>query len=119
MFDKDSVKRNLKIFHQDTVVLEKIKPEQVPDSWREELTVRTDALQVSYRRKVRALEARGWKVDTRRIDAEFRGRRACVLPSPARADANQPFVLETVPFTGADADAGIAGPGAQPQDSRQ
>jgi phenylpropionate dioxygenase-like ring-hydroxylating dioxygenase large terminal subunit len=100
MSDKDSVKRNLKIFHQDTVVLEKIRPEQVPDSWREELTVRTDALQVSYRRRVRALESRGWKVDTARIDAEFRGRRACVLPSPARADANEPFVRPTVPFTG-------------------
>jgi phenylpropionate dioxygenase-like ring-hydroxylating dioxygenase large terminal subunit len=117
MFDKDSVKRNQKIFHQDTVVLEKIKPEQVPDSWREELTVRTDALQVSYRRKVRALEARGWKIDTRRIEAEFRGRRACVLPSPARGDASQPFVLETVPFTGSDADPGVSAPDARPQGS--
>ena len=84
----------------------------MPDSWREELTVRTDALQVSYRRKVRELESRGWKVDTRRIEAEFRGRRACVLPSPGRADPGQSFVLETVPFTGVEADPGIAAAGA-------
>jgi phenylpropionate dioxygenase-like ring-hydroxylating dioxygenase large terminal subunit len=96
MFDKDSIRRNIKIFSQDAAVIQHLKPELVPDSWREELTVKTDALQVSYRRKVRSLEAKGWKIDTPRIEAEFVGRRACTLPSPARASEN--FVLETVPL---------------------
>lgn len=98
LFDKDSYKRNVQIFFQDSVVLEQIKPENVPDSWREELTVKTDALQVSYRKKVRQLEALGNKIDSPRIDAEFKGRRACVLPSPARAVPGERFVLESVPF---------------------
>jgi phenylpropionate dioxygenase-like ring-hydroxylating dioxygenase large terminal subunit len=96
MFDKDSIRRNIKIFSQDAAVIQHLKPELVPDSWREELTVKTDALQVSYRRKVRSLEAKGWKIDTPRIESEFVGRRACTLPSPARANEN--FVLETVPL---------------------
>ncbi len=100
-FDRDSIKRNLRIFSQDAAVIEHLKPELVPDSWREELTVKTDALQVAYRRKVRALESLGFKIDTPRIDAEFRGRRACVLPSPERR--SEKFVLDTVPLTRATA----------------
>ena len=99
LFDKDSTRRNLMIFGQDAVVLEKIKPEMIPDRWREELTVKTDSLQVSYRRKVRALEARGNRVDSRRIESEYRGRRACTLPSPGRAEPEAKFVLDTVPCT--------------------
>lgn len=118
MFDQDSVKRNGKTFHQDTVVPATIKPEQLPHSWREALTVPTDALQVPCRRRVREFEARGWKVGTRRIDAGFRGRHACVLLSHGRPDKGQPLVPETVPFTGVDADPGFAGSGAELQDSR-
>jgi phenylpropionate dioxygenase-like ring-hydroxylating dioxygenase large terminal subunit len=97
VFDQDSIKRNIKIFSQDAAVIQHLKPELVPDSWREELTVKTDALQVAYRRKVRALEGQGLKIDTPRVETEFRGRRACTLPSPGRTEGN--FVLETVPLT--------------------
>ena len=96
-FDKDTIKRNVKIFAEDAEIIQFLKPELVPDSLRDELTVKTDGLQVAYRRKVRALEQRGWKVDTARLEAEFVGRRACSLPSPGRSDGS--FVLQRVPLT--------------------
>lgn len=97
IFDKDTIKRNIKIFSEDAEVIQYLKPELVPDSLREELTVRTDGLQVAYRRKIRELEERGYKIDTPRLEAEFTGRRACSLPSPGRADGL--FVLPGVPLT--------------------
>jgi phenylpropionate dioxygenase-like ring-hydroxylating dioxygenase large terminal subunit len=106
--DGNSYKRNQRIFEQDDLVLRKIRPEHVPDLWREEVTVKSDALQVGFRRRLRALEARGWKIDSARVAREFTGRRACVLPCPARR-TDAAWVLETVPMepvaTSAPADA--------------
>lgn len=96
-FDKDSARRNDRIFEQDNAVLQKLKPEHVPDSWREEVTVKSDALQVAFRRRLRELEARGWKLDEDRIAREFRGKRACTIPCPARRESPA-WVLENVPM---------------------
>lgn len=98
--DGNSFKRNQKIFEQDDAVLSRIRPEHVPDVWREEVTVKSDALQVAFRRRLRALEARGWKIDSARVEREFTGRRACVLPCPARL-TNSAWVIETVPMEAA------------------
>lgn len=95
-FDRDSERRNVRIFEQDRVVLEKIRPERVPDTWREEVTVKSDALQVAFRRKLRELEGRGWKIDSRRIDEQYRGRKACTVPCPARRESAA-WVIDPVP----------------------
>jgi phenylpropionate dioxygenase-like ring-hydroxylating dioxygenase large terminal subunit len=95
--DRNSDQRNRRIFEQDDLVLRRIRPEHVPDGWREEVTLRSDGLQVAFRRRLREFEARGWKIDSERIGREYRGRRACVLPCPARRTVSS-WVLETVPM---------------------
>jgi hypothetical protein len=103
-FDKDSERRNVRIFEQDRAVLEKIRPERVPDTWREEVTVKSDALQVAFRRKLRELEGRGWKIDSQRIEQQYRGRKACTVPCPARRESSA-WVIEPVPTLAGEAAA--------------
>ncbi|OLL32328.1 aromatic-ring-hydroxylating dioxygenase subunit alpha [Burkholderia sp. SRS-W-2-2016] len=52
--------RNLRIFEEDHAVLQRIRPECVPEGWQSEVSVKSDALQIAFRQRVRALEKRGW-----------------------------------------------------------
>jgi len=84
LFDRQTIARNLRIFEQDHAVLSKVRPERVPDEWQDEVSVKSDALQIAFRRRLRELEASGWRLDDVRIQQEFSGRKACVMPSPER-----------------------------------
>ena len=97
MFDKNTVKRNIRIFEQDAHIIENIRPIHVPENFLEEVTVRSDQLQMEFRRMVRKLEARGWLIDSDRLAAEFTGKRAATLPCPMRHE-HRPWVLDNVPL---------------------
>ncbi|CAG9265158.1 Aromatic-ring-hydroxylating dioxygenase subunit alpha [Paraburkholderia unamae] len=53
-------RRNLRIFAEDHAVLRRIRPECVPQGWHNEVSVKSDALQIAFRQRVQALEQRGW-----------------------------------------------------------
>ncbi len=98
MWDNDSRKRVLNIFQQDTVIVEEICPELVPIDLREEFSVKSDGLMNSFRFKRRELVERGWALDLKALQ-EMEGRRAVVIPSPARRETNgRNFVLKTAPL---------------------
>jgi phenylpropionate dioxygenase-like ring-hydroxylating dioxygenase large terminal subunit len=103
MFDGDSRKRTLKIFQQDTVIVEEICPEVVPIDLREEFSVKSDGLMNAFRFKRRELVQRGWALDIRALQA-LEGRRAVVIPSPTRREEQgRNFVLKTAPLLPGDA----------------
>ncbi|WP_347555678.1 aromatic ring-hydroxylating dioxygenase subunit alpha [Robbsia sp. KACC 23696] len=96
LFDRQTIQRNLRIFEQDHAVLRNVRPERVPDDWQQEVSVKSDALQIAFRRRLKELEAKGWRIDEGRIEAEYRGRRACAIPSPARRDATS-WAIDAIP----------------------
>ncbi|WP_313958509.1 aromatic ring-hydroxylating dioxygenase subunit alpha [Novosphingobium sp. 9] len=101
LFDRDSIKRNMRIFTEDHAVLTNVKPESVPDDWQDEVSVKSDALQIAFRKRLRMWEAVGNKIDESRLDREFRGRRATAIACPARrlTDFNWPIEeVPTLPF---------------------
>jgi Vanillate O-demethylase oxygenase C-terminal domain len=103
MFDGDSVKRTIKIFEQDTKIVEEICPELVPTDLREELSVKSDGLMNAFRFKRRELMNRGWALDIEALRNHIDGRRAVVIPSPARrAEQGRNFVLKTAPLLPAE-----------------
>ncbi len=109
MFDGDSVKRTVKIFDQDAVIVEKICPQTVPTDLRDELTVKSDGLMNAFRFKRRELIDRGWQLDVELLRKEVNGRRAVVIPSPGRReDGGKNYVLKTAPLVPAKATPPIA-----------
>jgi phenylpropionate dioxygenase-like ring-hydroxylating dioxygenase large terminal subunit len=108
IWDEDSRKRTLKIFQQDTVIVEEICPERVPIDLREEFSVKSDALMNAFRFKRRELVQRGWALDIEQLRGMIDGRRAVVIPSPARATAEgKNFVFKPAPLI-APADRDLA-----------
>ena len=81
--DRDSIARTLKIFLQDQVTVESQRPELVPFDLAAELHVKSDSIQLAYRRWRQDCLDRGLGLVTP-DDAEA-ARRAAVIPSPARA----------------------------------
>lgn len=105
IFDADSRRRTMNIFQQDAAIMEYVAPELLPVYLHEEVTVKADAIMVAWRNKRRELIEKGWAMDTKAIRLDIDGRRAMVMPSPARAagqpDANN-FLLKTVPLLNGD-----------------
>ena len=98
--DADSKRRTLHIFEQDRVVVERIKPILVPLS-EDEVSVRSDALQLAFRRRCQDYINRGWAVDQDKT-WEMQGgeRKAMSLPSPNRkAIPDNQWVIDLVPLT--------------------
>ena len=82
--DGDSVKRTLKIFLEDRESVEGQRPELLPFDLAAELHVKSDSIQLAYRRWRQDCLDRGLGLVTP-SDAES-ARRAAVIPSPARAE---------------------------------
>ena len=82
--DKDTHKRIHYIFKQDDDVIGEQRPEMIPYNLADELPVRSDALQVAYRRRRAELIDQGWGVDMHQIVGDGPRDVAVVIPSPAR-----------------------------------
>lgn len=98
--DGDARKRVFKIFDQDKPVVEAQRPELLPYDLGAELHVKSDTIQISYRRmRQRAIDA-GLQIDTHRIASDYARHQAVVIPSPARKEIPelaQAWVLKEVP----------------------
>jgi phenylpropionate dioxygenase-like ring-hydroxylating dioxygenase large terminal subunit len=98
--DRGARQRVFKIFDQDRAVVEAQRPELLPYDLSAELHVRSDAMQIAYRKLRRRMLERGWGIDTHRIQAELGRYQAVVIPSPARREIPelaQAWVLKEVP----------------------
>ncbi|MFI0350272.1 Rieske 2Fe-2S domain-containing protein [Actinomadura sp. 9N407] len=85
--DRDARKRIRSILLQDKPVVESQRPELLPYDLPDELHLRSDALQVAYRRRRQKLMADGWWVgDDDAAVAGGRAGNAAVIPSPARRE---------------------------------
>ncbi|GGO78451.1 aromatic ring-hydroxylating dioxygenase subunit alpha [Nonomuraea cavernae] len=85
--DANAAKRITRIFEQDRLVVESQRPELLPFDLSAELHLRSDALQVTYRRRRQQLIDRGWWVGGDDIvTGDVPRREATVIASPARRD---------------------------------
>jgi phenylpropionate dioxygenase-like ring-hydroxylating dioxygenase large terminal subunit len=82
--DKDTHRRVQYIFKQDDDVISMQRPELIPFKLSDELPVRSDALQVAYRRRRAELIEAGWGIDMHQIVGDGPRDVAVVIPSPAR-----------------------------------
>ena len=97
--DADSKRRTLKIFEQDREVVEDIKPIRVP-LLADELSVKSDALQIAFRRACQRYKDRGWAIDNEQVRARDPEQRAMSIPSVKRTEASRDhWVIDTVPLT--------------------
>lgn len=82
--DKDTHRRINDIFRQDDSILQEQRPELLPYNLSDEMHVRSDALQVAYRRRRNELIDSGWGIDMHQIVGDGPRDVAVVIPSPAR-----------------------------------
>lgn len=97
LLDGRFVASNLKIFRQDHAVLRNVRPERVPDSWQQEVSLKSDALQIALRKRLRELERLGWQIDEARLARDFTGRKACAIPCPERRNSRA-WAIEPIPL---------------------
>lgn len=84
--DKDARQRVLQIFEQDKPVVEAQRPELVPAEAGAELSVRSDSLQIAYRRLRRKAIQNGWAIDRTQPHTALSRPGATVIASPARRE---------------------------------
>ncbi|MGW4799160.1 aromatic ring-hydroxylating dioxygenase subunit alpha [Nonomuraea sp. NPDC004297] len=85
--DRNALARVGKIFEQDRPVVESQRPELLPFDLSAELHLRSDALQVAYRRRREQLIRQGWWVGGDDVvTGDVPRRQATVIASPARRD---------------------------------
>lgn len=60
--DRDATRRLFKIFHEDSPVVEAVRPELLPADLSEELHLRSDALSIVYRKTRQRFLDKGWGV---------------------------------------------------------
>lgn len=98
--DGDARKRVVKIFNQDKPVVEAQRPELLPYDLGAELHVKSDTIQIAYRRMRETAMNNGWRIDTHRIESEYSRHTAVVIPSPARREVPElahAWVMKEVP----------------------
>ena len=83
-FDKDTRRRVQAIFDQDAYVVEKVQPQILPEDLSEEISVKSDGLQIAYRRMRRNLIKQGYAIDTSHFQNDNHNKFARVVPSPER-----------------------------------
>lgn len=79
--DADARKRVHNIFLQDANIVENIKPIQTPLDLSAELSVKSDGLQMAYRKMRRDFKRKGWGVD---MNDSHKEKHVHVIPSPER-----------------------------------
>ncbi len=98
--DRDAKRRVQAIFVQDAAVVEKIQPQLLPVDLSEELSLKSDGLQMAYRRMRRNFIKKGWSIDIDHFKDSEDLKRARVIPSPERnkeENKDIEWVLPTVP----------------------
>jgi phenylpropionate dioxygenase-like ring-hydroxylating dioxygenase large terminal subunit len=86
-----------RVFAEDAGVLEPLKPVIAPLGATQELSVATDQLSFAFRRKIAALEGRGWRLDPSLDSPRGERDRLTVIPSPARRADPKAWVFQPTP----------------------
>ena len=81
--DKNSIQRTIKIFNEDRPTVEGQRPELLPFDLSAELHVKSDSIQLAYRRWRSEQIDKGWGLTTLRDEQAQRA--AAVIPSPGRS----------------------------------
>jgi len=96
MFDDSFNKRNLFVADEDKRVIEDVDPMIFPDTLTKEVFVPADAQIAAYRDYIKEWEQRGWRIDSRQVDAD-KGRVAYCIPGPERRSSGN-WAIDTVPL---------------------
>ena len=93
--DRDSKRRVLEIFKQDAHIVERVRPELLPIDLSEELSVKSDRLQIAFRRMRKRLIQKGWGIS---LDDKKTNEGKCVrlVPSPSRKQEAIDWVIPTI-----------------------
>ncbi|MAF83060.1 MAG: hypothetical protein CL797_03065 [Chromatiales bacterium] len=95
-YDKAMNQTNLFVAEEDRIIIEDVDPAIYPESNSKELLVPADEQIAVYRDMIAEWEARGWRIDTRKV-AEDRGRVGYAIPCPARREQGN-WVLDSTPM---------------------
>lgn len=95
-YDESINKRNLFVAEEDRVIVEDIDPMIFPESNNKEVFVPADAQIGAYREYIKDWQARGWRIDSKKVD-EDKGRVGYAIPSPARHEKGN-WPLDSVPL---------------------
>lgn len=111
MADRFAQRLSLQILREDRAVVESQRPLSAPTDLSAELSTKSDAFSIAYRRLLRSYAERGWQIDVadaRRAYADEG--RIKLIPSPRRrvADTKGAWVLdEVVPRVARRGDVGV------------
>jgi phenylpropionate dioxygenase-like ring-hydroxylating dioxygenase large terminal subunit len=100
--DGDARRRVYKIFNQDKPVVQAQRPEILPYDLGAELHVKSDLIQIAYRKMRQKFIDMGWGIDRHKITSEYTHHQAVVIPSPARREIPElakAWVMKEVPTT--------------------
>jgi phenylpropionate dioxygenase-like ring-hydroxylating dioxygenase large terminal subunit len=97
ILDRMVDKRSWVIINEDKAVIEKIEPVAPPRGTTADFSVKSDAIQLVYRRYLQDWELRGWRIDSEALYREHPASRLHVIPSPGRRDSRN-WVFDTVPL---------------------
>ena len=89
-------KPTLAIVHEDVTILEQLRPIRTPPTNTKEVLVPGDTVIVRYREWLAEWDAKGWRIDFKRLQDE-QGDTAYAVPSPGRRESGN-WVLDTVPL---------------------
>jgi phenylpropionate dioxygenase-like ring-hydroxylating dioxygenase large terminal subunit len=89
-------KPTLDIVHEDVAVLEKLRPVRTPTTNTKEVMVPGDTAVLRYREWLAEWDAKGWRIDYQRLQAE-QGDIAFAIPSPGRRESGN-WVLDAIPL---------------------
>lgn len=109
MFDESFNKRNLFVADEDKRVVEYVDPMVYPNTLTKEVFVPADGQIAAYREYLKDWENHGWRIDSRRVEAD-QGRVAYCIPSPERRTSGN-WAIDAVPMVDATASSRKAAAG--------
>ena len=86
---------NMNVAKEDVGILEELWPIRTPDTTTRELLTSGDEMVVRYRNSLKEWDARGWRIDTRKLRSNH-GDVAYAVPCPERHNSGN-WVLDAVP----------------------
>ncbi|ARN73266.1 aromatic ring-hydroxylating oxygenase subunit alpha [Oceanicoccus sagamiensis] len=89
--------RNGLIAAEDREITEAIEPIIGREGASADLSVKCDAIQLSYRKMLAQWEQNGWRIDTEKMASMYRGKDALMIPGPGRRESKT-WVFDTVPM---------------------
>ena len=89
-------KPTLDIVHEDVAILERLEPVRTPPTNTKEILLPGDTVVLRYREWLAEWDAKGWRIDFKRLQAE-KGDVAFAIPSPGRRESGN-WVLDTIPL---------------------